>query len=60
LQEFFNNENKEFIYWLTRQWRVEFDCVRRDIEIQGSPERTVSLVQNCIASFSPLVRFFET
>jgi len=60
LKEFFNKKNKESICWLTRQWSVEFDCVRRNIDIQGSPERTLSLVQNRIASFSPLVRFFET
>ncbi|MCK5541808.1 MAG: hypothetical protein KAI40_03880 [Desulfobacterales bacterium] len=44
MQEFFNQGNKEFILWLKQQWNVEFECVRQDIDIQGSPERTLSRV----------------
>lgn len=44
MQEFFDNKNADFILWLNRQWHVEFDCVRQDIGIQGSPERTLSRV----------------
>ncbi len=42
MQEFFNEQKQEFIHWLNSQWNIEFDCVRRDIDIQGSPERTLS------------------
>jgi len=44
LQEFFDDKKEEFIQWLNRQWDIEFKCVRRDIDIQGSPERTLSRV----------------
>jgi len=44
LQEFFDDKNEEFIQWLNRQWNIEFKCVRPDIDIQGSPERTLSRV----------------
>ncbi len=44
MQEFFDNKKEEFIQWLNRQWNIEFECVRRDIDIQGSPERTLSRV----------------
>jgi len=44
LQGFFDNSNKDFWQWLNRQWNLEFECVRRDIDIQGSPERTLSRV----------------
>ncbi|MCD4718966.1 MAG: aminoglycoside phosphotransferase family protein [Desulfobacula sp.] len=42
MQEFFNDKNEEFIQWLNCQWNIEFECVRGDIDIQGSPERTLS------------------
>ena len=44
MQEFFDATNQEFIQWLNFQWNIEFECVRRDIDIQGSPERTLSRV----------------
>jgi len=46
LQEFFNKgcENKEFLQWLNFQWNIEYKCVRRDVDIQGSPERTLSRI----------------
>ncbi len=44
MQEFFDDKKEEFIQWLNRQWDIEFKCVRRDIDIQGSPERTLSRV----------------
>lgn len=44
LQEFFSQKNKEFIQWLNYQWNIEYQCVRNDIDIQGSPERTLSRV----------------
>lgn len=31
-----------FILWVKQQWDIDIDCVRRDISIPGSPERTVS------------------
>ncbi|MBC2705815.1 phosphotransferase [Desulfobacula sp.] len=42
MQEFFDDKNEEFLQWVRRQWNIEFKCVRRDIDIQGSPERTLS------------------
>jgi len=42
LQELFKQRNKEFIQWLHQQWNIEFECVRSDIDIQGSPERALS------------------
>lgn len=42
MQEFFDTENPAFVHWLKEQWNIEFDCVRRDMDIQGSPERTLS------------------
>ncbi len=30
--------------WICDQWQVDIQCVRTDIEIQGSPERTLSRV----------------
>ncbi|MBU1340105.1 MAG: phosphotransferase [Proteobacteria bacterium] len=44
MQEFYDKDCQEFIFWLNRQWNIEFECVRQDIEIQGSPERTLSRV----------------
>jgi homoserine kinase type II len=44
LQELFNLENKEFIQWLNDQWNIKFERVCEDIDIQGSPERTLSRV----------------
>lgn len=42
MQEFFKQRNEEFIKWLNQQWDIEFECVRSDVDIQGSPERTLS------------------
>ena len=42
MQEFFDNKTQDFIGWLNLQWNIEFDCVRQDFDIQGSPERTLS------------------
>lgn len=44
MQEFFDQTDEEFIQWLHRQWNIEFKCVRQDVDIQGSPERTLSRV----------------
>jgi homoserine kinase type II len=44
LQEFFDDKRQEFVQWLNCQWNIEFESVRRDIDIQGSPERTLSRV----------------
>jgi len=43
LQELFSKD-RSFIQWLKHQWNIEFGCVREDIDIQGSPERTLSRV----------------
>lgn len=42
MQELFKHGNEEFIQWLKHQWNIEFECVRSDIDIQGSPERALS------------------
>jgi homoserine kinase type II len=34
--------HRSFILWVKQQWDIEIDCVRHDISIPGSPERTVS------------------
>ncbi|MCP3898416.1 MAG: phosphotransferase [Desulfobacteraceae bacterium] len=44
MQEFFDNKNNEFPQWLNNQWNIEFKCTRDDIDIEGSPERTLSRV----------------
>ncbi len=50
LQEFFKQDQEkdqakeEFIQWLNLQWNIEFKCVRQDVDIQGSPERTLSRI----------------
>jgi homoserine kinase type II len=44
LQEFSDPLKGEFLQWLHDRWGLEFRCVREDIQIQGSPERTVSRV----------------
>ena len=41
LQEFYNCPDR-FVRWLETQWRIKFKKVRRDINIQGSPERTLA------------------
>ncbi len=35
-------QNPDFIKWLKDQWKIQFKVVRRDFDIQGSPERTLS------------------
>ncbi|MCK5837493.1 MAG: hypothetical protein KAH09_09525, partial [Desulfobacula sp.] len=42
MQEFFDQNKEDFIKWLRLQWDIEFKCVRSDVDIQGSPERTLS------------------
>ena len=42
MQEFFDQDKEDFIKWLRLQWSIEFKCVRSDVDIQGSPERTLS------------------
>ena len=42
MQEFFDRHHDQFIIWLNSHWRIEFDRVRQDIKIEGSPERTLS------------------
>ncbi len=44
LQELFNQNNNEFPQWLNDQWNVEFQRTREDIDIEGSPERTLSRI----------------
>ena len=44
MQEFSDPSKGEFLQWLHDQWALEFRCIRKDIGIQGSPERTVSRV----------------
>lgn len=42
--ELFNEKSDAFVKWLKHQWNINFDCARPDIEIQGSPERTISRI----------------
>lgn len=42
MEEFFDQNNLEFIEWLNDQWNFDFRKQRPDITIEGSPERTVS------------------
>jgi homoserine kinase type II len=42
LQEFSDSSKGEFLQWLSHRWKIEFTGIRTDIEIPGSPERTVS------------------
>ena len=42
MQGLFKHGSEEFIQWLNYQWNIEFEYVRSDIDIQGSPERTLS------------------
>jgi len=44
LQEFSDLLRPEFFQWLYDQWGLDVQSVRKDIEIQGSPERTLSRV----------------
>lgn len=41
LQEFFDIP-VDMIQWVRTQWNVEFGRVRRDVKMEGSPERTLS------------------
>lgn len=40
---------RSFILWIKQHWDIDIDCVRLDISIPGSPERTVTrgVVQDC-------------
>ena len=42
MKEFMDKDSEEFKAWLNLQWGIEFKCVRSDVDIQGSPERTLS------------------
>lgn len=42
MQEFSDSSKGEFLQWLSHRWNIEFTGIRTDIEIPGSPERTVS------------------
>ncbi len=44
----FDLYDKKFIHWLNTEWNIEFRCIRRDMNICGSPERTFSraVIQN--------------
>ncbi len=42
MQEFSDPSKGEFLQWLSHRWEIEFKVIRTDIEIPGSPERTVS------------------
>jgi len=44
LQELFDEKREAFVEWLKYQWDINFDCIRRDIDIQGSPERTIARI----------------
>lgn len=44
MQEFSDNNSAEFINWFKQQWEIDFNLVRQDMDIQGSPERTISRV----------------
>ena len=41
--------HRSFILWIKQHWDIDIDCVRLDISIPGSPERTVSrgVIQDC-------------
>ncbi|RLB97452.1 MAG: aminoglycoside phosphotransferase [Deltaproteobacteria bacterium] len=58
----FDDKNKDFLQWLNRQWNIEFECVRRDINIQGSPERTLSrvVIQDKKGSLFLLEKFLKS
>jgi homoserine kinase type II len=57
LQEFFNQgpEKAEFLQWLKDQWGIEFKSIRTDMDIQGSPERTLS---RCVVEDKDATLFF--
>ncbi|MFH2092267.1 MAG: phosphotransferase [Pseudomonadota bacterium] len=42
MQEFCEPDSKPFLEWLNGQWGIDFDSICEDVNIQGSPERTVS------------------
>lgn len=44
MQELFDEKRETFVEWLKYQWDINFDCIRRDIDIQGSPERTIARI----------------
>lgn len=43
MQEFYECRDR-FSAWLKDRWEIEFKSVRRDLKIEGSPERTVSRI----------------
>lgn len=43
MEEFFNNK-QVFILWLKARWNFDFQCICQDIEIQGSPERSLERI----------------
>ncbi len=42
LQEFFDPLKKDFANWINHQWNIRFEQMITDVNIQGSPERTLS------------------
>ena len=44
MQELFDGQRAAFVEWLKYQWDIRFNCIRRDIDIQGSPERTIDRI----------------
>jgi len=40
LKELSDPQHIDFIQWLKKTWNVEFDSIKDDVDIQGSPERT--------------------
>lgn len=41
MKEFFESDNHTFIQWINRQWGIEYGSVYSDVDIQGSPERSI-------------------
>jgi len=42
LSDFFETGDPGFLQWVETLWKIEFKGVRREFDIQGSPERTLS------------------
>lgn len=42
MQEFYDLDRNTFFQWLNREWDINFHSICDDVNIQGSPERTVS------------------
>lgn len=44
MEELLNDSKQGFVQWLEQQWQIEFNGVRSDLKIQGSPERAVERI----------------